>query len=277
MIVTLEVGPRILLFGKIGGRNFLKNYVKDLGKTGGDGYHSYGGHRLWIAPEEDPKTMHPDNSPVTAVEEEGWTVFQAPTEKWHIQKEIAVRAQNGGFAIRHRIYNRGVYEISLAPWAITVMEPGGTCLFPQSPFIPHPDQLLPVRPIALWGYTDMSDPRFTWGRDMVRLRHDIEGGNQKVGSLVTQGYAAYVLSGNLFLKRFPYESAADYPDFGCNFETFTRSDMLEIESLGGLKMVQPGGFAQHDEAWYIESPFELPSEDGECRKMLDELAAKRPL
>ena len=77
-LVTLEVGPRIIRYGLIGGPNELVEYAKDMGKTGGDEYRSYGGHRLWIAPEEDPKTLHADNALVEAKEEGGWHVFTAP-------------------------------------------------------------------------------------------------------------------------------------------------------------------------------------------------------
>lgn len=277
MVVTLEVGPRILRFGTVGGQNLLKNYPKDVGKTGGDTYHSFGGHRLWIAPEEDPKTMHADNSPVTVTEEDGWTVFMAPEEKWHVQKEIRIRAQNGGFKIRHRIHNRGVYAIELAPWSITVVEVGGVCIFPQSPYFGHPDRLLPVRPVALWGYTNMADPRYTWGHRVIRLRHDANGSSQKIGSLVTQGYATYALNGQLFIKRFGYDPAAQYPDLGCNFETFTREDMLEIESLGGVVTVAPGSYAEHDEAWYLEPSFEVPEDDQACFEAIEAAASRHIL
>ncbi len=39
-IVTLEVGPRIIRYGLIGGPNELVEYSKDMGKTGGDEYRS---------------------------------------------------------------------------------------------------------------------------------------------------------------------------------------------------------------------------------------------
>lgn len=277
LISTLDVGPRILRFGVVGGQNILRNYEKDLGKTGGEEYHSYGGHRLWIAPEESPKTMHPDNNPVEVSEEDGWTVLRAPEEKWHIQKEIAIRAQNGGFGIRHRIHNRGVYPVHLAPWSITVVEVGGECIFPQSPFIPHEGRLLPVRPVALWGYTDMSDSRFTWGKSLVRVRQDGSLGPTKIGSLVTQGYAAYALNGQLFMKRFMHNELDDYPDLGVNFETFTKQDMLELETLSGLRDVLPGGYAEHHEAWYLIPSFSPPEDDAECHAALEALVKHLPL
>lgn len=276
-IVTLEVGPRIIRYGLVGGQNELVEYPKDMGQTGGDEYRSYGGHRLWIAPEEDPKTLHPDNHPVDCREENGWHVFTAPMESWFVQKELRVRVDGNALVIEHRIYNLGVYPIELAPWSLTVMAAGGTCLFPQAAFISHSDKVLPARPLVLWHYTDMSDPRWTWGKSVVRLRHDSGMAAQKVGTFVDQGYAAYANHGNLFLKRFGAESEYIYPDSGCNFETFTRQDMLEVESLGPLENIPRGEYASHFETWYLIGDVTPPNDDAACGAWLNAIAKERPL
>jgi hypothetical protein len=276
-LLTLEVGPRIIRYGVIGGPNELVEYQKDMGKTGGDEYRSYGGHRLWIAPEENPKTMHSDNQPVDHREEDGSHILTAPTEKWFAQKELRVKVEGEAIRIEHRIYNRGVYPLELAPWALTVMAIGGTCLFPQSEFIAHSDKVLPARPLVLWHYTDMSDPRWTWGKTVTRLEQHTDRGPQKLGAFVEQGYAAYANHGNLFLKRFDAEPEFEYPDYGCNFEAFTRQDMLEVETLGPLESIPPGDFASHWETWYLIPGATPPQDDFECGKWLSHLASSRPL
>ena len=275
-IVTLEVGPRIIRYGIIGGPNELVQYEKDMGQTGGDEYRSYGGHRLWIAPEENPKTMHPDNDAVAFREEDGWHIFTAQPEKWFVQKEMRIRAEGDALCIEHRIYNVGAYALEVAPWALTVMAPGGVCLFPNQVFISHSEKVLPARQIALWHYTDMSDPRWTWGRRLTRLTQDESRGPQKLGLFLDQGYAAYANHGNLFLKRFGADSDFQYPDFGCNFETFTRQDMLEVESLGPLEVVPPGEFASHLETWYLCADETVPADDESCGNWLESLASSRP-
>lgn len=277
MIVTLEVGPRIIRFGRIGGPNEFVEYAKDMGKSGGDEYHSYGGHRLWIAPEEAPKTTTPDNESVMESVERDWHVFTAAVEPWHVQKEIRIKAQGDFFLVEHRIYNRGVYSIELAPWALTVMALGGECVWPQAPYVPQPQQLLPVRPIALWSYTNMSDPRWTWGRRTVRLRQTFEQEPQKVGCRVEQGIAGYANHGNFYFKRFPYMEGANYPDFGCNFETFTRHDMLEVESLGPLQAVAPGAYASHLESHHLLLDTTPPADDDACADFLLSLVQQYPL
>ena len=70
LIAVISVGPRILHFGLAGCENELYLDPQDLGKSGGEEYRFYGGHRLWHAPEAIPRTSVPDNRPVQ-VEEAG--------------------------------------------------------------------------------------------------------------------------------------------------------------------------------------------------------------
>src|SRR5579862_2073808 len=163
MIVTLEVGPRVIRFGQIGGPNEFVEYPGDMGKTGGNEYRSYGGHRLWIAPEEMPKTYYPDNASVEYEMEGEWHIFTSPVEAFLVQKQVRIKPEKNGFAIEHRVYNRNAYAIELAPWALTVMATGGECIFPQAKFGIHAENLLPVRPMVMWAYTNMMDKRWTCG------------------------------------------------------------------------------------------------------------------
>lgn len=279
LLVTMDIGPRVIWFGVQGGPNELKEYPDQMGKTGGTQYHSYGGHRVWIGPEDSVRTMQPDNDPVEHVTGGEWEAFRSKPDQFRMQKELAVAVdpKKGAVRLRHRIYNRGAYDVMLTPWTITVMEEGGECLFPHAPFGAQPTHLLPVRPLVLWAYTRLDDPRYTLGPGLVRLRQDKSGGAQKVGMPVEQGYAAYANHGNLFLKRFAHDETATYPDFGCNFETFTRENMLEIESLGPLQTVTAGGYAEHYETWYLIENVDAPADTAEAARWLEVLAKDRPL
>lgn len=277
ILVTLDVGPRIIRYAFPEGENELFESPKDAGKKGGTEYRSYGGHRLWVAPEHAEKTLQPENEPVEYAAEGDAHIFRSATDKYGLQKEIRVRIEGEAVKLEHRIYNRGPDPNEFAPWGLTVMAAGGECIFPQAPHQPHSENFLPVRPLVLWSYTDMTDPRWTWGRHVIRLRQDRDRGPQKVGMLVEQGYAAYANHGNLFLKRFGHEAGVTYPDMGCNFETFTRQDMLEVESLGRFEAVQPGTHTTHFETWYLLKDVIPPDGDEECGEWLAELAQERRL
>ncbi|GAH89324.1 unnamed protein product, partial [marine sediment metagenome] len=222
---------------------------------GGDEWLIYGGHRFWHAPEEAPRSYCPDNGPVEAVLSGSTLKITQPTEpETGIAKEIEIslHQDQGGATVVHRLTNNNLWEITAAPWALTVMAQGGTAIFPQEPYRPHPEYLLPARPLVLWHYTDMSDPRFAWGAKYIQLRQDPTATTKnKIGMRNAQGWAAYCLAGDVFMKRFPVVEGATYPDFGCNSEAYTDADMLEIESLGPLAPIAPGGSVEHTEKWFL--------------------------
>jgi hypothetical protein len=64
LIVTSDVGPRIIRYGFIGKENVLCEKADQMGKTGGDEWRIYGGHRLWHSPEDKVRTYFPDNEAV---------------------------------------------------------------------------------------------------------------------------------------------------------------------------------------------------------------------
>lgn len=272
-LVTLDVGPRIVRLTRDGGANLMHESPEQRGLTGGTEYCSYGGHRLWIAPESKEVTYFPENEPVEASEEGRWLSLRSAVDPHGLQRELRVRAGEGDcIDLEHRIHNLGTLGFELAPWALTVMAAGGECIFPQDPLVPHTENFLPVRPLVLWSYTDMSDPRWTWGRRLIRLRHDADRGPQKVGAFVRQGWAAYRLGADLFMKRFPAIDGGHYPDFGCNFETFTRHDMLEVESVGLLETVAPGDYASMRESWTVVGSSGLPDDEYDAEAFLQRLA-----
>jgi hypothetical protein len=53
------------------------------------------------------------------------------------------------------------------------------------------------------------------------------------------------------VKRAPVVGGARYPDFGCNFEVFSNSDFLELETLGPLVELQPRETVEHVENWWL--------------------------
>ena len=154
LVATLDVGPRIIRFGFVDGQNLFHTFADSLGKTGGEEWESYGGHRLWHAPEVMPRTYYPDNHPVQH-DWDGTTLTLTPPEEAtnHLQLSIAVTMdpEKPLVTLRHRIRNTHVWDTELAPWCLSVMATGGRAIFPQEHFIPHPDQLVPARPLVRLG------------------------------------------------------------------------------------------------------------------------------
>jgi len=258
--VTLDFGPRIIQFGFTGEQNLFKESPEVIGA--GDSWVNYGGHRLWHAPEISPRTYSPDNAPVEHAFADGALTVTQPVEPdTGILKQMEVRLISEKEAeVRHRLTNQNPWAIELAPWALSVMAPGGTAIVPQEEFKPHTEALLPARPLVLWHYTNMNDPRFTWGRDYILLRQDAAAQTpQKLGVLNKKGRAGYLLGTDLFIKQFNPQADQRFPDYGCNTELFTNADMLEVESLGPLQKLEPGATAEHIEVWSLHKLSAAPA------------------
>ncbi|MDF2441651.1 MAG: hypothetical protein JWN98_2635 [Abditibacteriota bacterium] len=266
LIATTDVGPRLIRFGFIGGANEFKEFKDALGKTGGDEWRSYGGHRLWHAPEEEPRTYVPDNAPVELEEHDGFIRLRSPREANGLQKELDVSLDSASAHVRivHRLINRSPWTIECAPWALSVMTTGGTCIFPLPPRGGHPEHLAPASSLTLWKFTDMSDARWTWGHKYIMLRQDQNDDSpQKVGASVVDGWAGYANEGRLFLKTFTHDASARYADMGVNFETFTNESMLEVETLGPLQSIAPGQSAEHVEEWFLFRDVPVPQSEAD--------------
>ncbi len=265
LVVTTDVGPRLIRFGFVGQENEFHEYENMLGLVGGEQWRIYGGHRLWLAPEDRTRTYCPDNEPIELERRAGSVRLMQPTEAISgVQKEIDIRLSPAGAHVQvtHRLRNNNPSTVELAPWALSVMAPGGTAIIPLPPRRTHPEALLPVNTITLWAYTDMSDPRWTWGPRYVMLRQEPQATTpQKAGLMVIDGWAAYARNGHLFVKIVDYAQGAKYPDFGCSVEAWTDADMLELETLGPLARLQPGAAVEHVEHWFLFRDVPVPGDD----------------
>lgn len=257
VIVTTAVGPRILYYAFAGGENIFGLYPEKKVKTALGEFNPYGGHRLWIAPERMPESYAPDNSSVEYDFDEtknSIRLTQPVESATKMRKEMIVTldTKGSGVSVRHKITNCGAETIERAPWAITIMR-GGEALIPNQPYAPHGDDaLLPVRNLALWSYSDLSDPRWRFCKNFIRLRVDAEKNEAiKIGVSNKEGWTEYKKDNLKFIKRFDFIEGANYPDMNSNNELFTQGDYLEIESLAPLAKLAPGESAEHTERWEL--------------------------
>jgi hypothetical protein len=275
LIVTLDVGPRVISYRLKDGKNVFKEYADQLGKSGEKEWQIRGGHRLWVGPEDLTRTYEPDNGPVRYAEVESGLVVRFRPEKapeYGILKELDLRLAEAGSGVTvvHRLVNVGKDAAELAPWALTVMAPGGVEVIPLPPKRPHPgsprnarspEDFAPDQTMVLWPFFDFKDPRWNLGHQFITLRQDPKRGPTKIGLAHQLGWVGYLNGGTLFVKRFEYQKGKPYPDRGCNFETFTNEDMLEIESLGPLVRLAPGKAVELVEHWELHSNVEPFSDE----------------
>jgi hypothetical protein len=263
LVVTTEVGPRVI-GGFIGDSpNIFCVFPVQAGRKGGNAWRIYGGHRLWHSPEAKPRSYAVENRKIKVkAEADGGVCFTPGPDGAGIHRSITIYPLgNERFKVEHRLRNDNVWDIELAAWALSVMAPGGAAVVPQ----PQGDvkALLPNRYFTLWPYTDMADKRLTWGRKFMILRQNKRAvGKCKFGMACDDGWLGYANKGVGFVKSFEHIIDAEYPDNGCSVELFTNRNMLEVESLSPLYLLAPGEEILHVEEWHgVKGVSEVKTEE----------------
>lgn len=280
--VVSDIGPRIMDFHPVGGSNVL--YVRDT-EAGGSGESQWvqrGGWRLWIAPEQTETTYVPDNVPCTATIENDATlhVTGQPQAAAGIQKTIEVTLPPGEARLHlvARVKNISAHPLTYAAWSLPVLRPGGRAFVPLD--VGSLTAFDATRRLFLWSYTSFADPRYRFGDRLIQIDHSAvkpaspgQAGRRddesKIGVDSAQGWAAYLLEGTLFLKRFAHDAAGHYPDGGATIEVYSSHEFLELEDLGPLTTITPGGEIVLQEDWWLFNGASVPPAEAEAIAVLN--------
>ena len=255
VMASLEYGPRIIYYGLKNEENILfedLNRDFSLDVEGYGTWYTYGGHRLWRAPEIVPENYYPDNKQVDAVVTDENVKLTAEPIPFGTQYSIELSFNdNETLNVKNTIVNVSDKPLKFAPWSITGLAPGGTEYIDLNT---EDTGYLPNRTMALWPYSEIHDIRFSLndGRAVLRMDPTITRAF-KAGFNVVSGQAMYVCGNQTYIKRFEkYDPEKNYPDFGCNFETYTNEKFIECEVVGDEREYAPGESAVINEVWEIK-------------------------
>jgi hypothetical protein len=273
-VVVSEIGPRIVDFRLSRGENVFYVRGAEAGGRGESHWVFRGGWRLWVAPERKETTYALDNSPCQVEVVNGSTLRVAgpPQEIAGIQKsiEVSLALNEPRLHLESRIRNIGDRPRTYAPWSLSVMRPGGRAFVPLD--VGPLEAFDSVRRLLLWSYTEVRDPRYTFGDRLVQINQSLvtpppagssgrRDDESKIGVDSSQGWAAYLLGDTLYMKRFAHESAAQYPDGGATVEIYSSHEFLEVENLGPLATMQPGEEIVSSEDWWLFSGVHIATEE----------------
>ncbi len=275
--VVTDVGPRIMDVRLSGGPNLLYVRESEAGGSGEPQWVQRGGWRLWVAPERRETTYVPDNVPC-GVEQIGDSMVRvtgATEAASGIRKQIEVALDDMQPRVRitSRIRNMSDHSLTYAAWSLPVLRPGGRAFVPLD--IGPLTALDAIRRLILWSYTEIDDPRYRFGNRLVEVDHTRIGpaappgagrgeDESKIGVDSTQRWAAYLLDGILFLKRFAYDPAGQYPDGGATIEVYSNREFLELENLGPLTTIGPGEEIVLREDWWLFTGVTVPEAEADA-------------
>lgn len=267
LIATTDLGPNVVRFGFIGDRN----------EFFGEPPRFYGGHAMRHAPEARERKF-PANDPLKVQEHKTFVRLTQPTEiPTGIQKEMDIPSAITGnhISVTNRLYSRGLWPVELAPWAYTLMTPGGKGIVPLPAFIPQMQApVLPTACISMWAYNDMSDSRLIMGKKYIVVKQDSAvPGAFKFGMMVKDGWTAYWNNGHLFVDTFEFKPGGKYPDFN-NSVQFWTGPGFELETLAPFSTLQPGESAEHTENWFLYKDVPEPKNDTDIDKYVLPLVQK---
>ena len=259
--VTLDIGPRIIFFGFLGGQNIMCDNRKLLGGRTDESFENLfgaskkwenlGGHRIWAAPEEWPLTYTPDDLPVTYEKTGRGAIFTSEaSNKAGFYKTLEIDMSDGAeMKVNMKIKNISEKTRDYAIWALSVSTTGGTLVVPANT---DDTVLLPNRCIAVWPYTDIKDSRFSFSNKYLVVNNTPEERPVKLGLDCKPGCAYYFVRGDVFKKKFDTcHDKKPYVDYGCSFETYNCDKFIEIETLSPLETVAPGKEIEHLETWSL--------------------------
>jgi hypothetical protein len=279
IVASLSAGPRLLRYGLVNGGNLLGYCPERSTATALGEWRPLGGHRLWAAPEEMPGSYAPDGGSIDWRGDEYELSLAQHTDASGLAKTMRIRLEASGpvVTIDHGLQNCGLWPVEIAPWALTIMAPGGFAVLPQPRYRSHDEALRPVRVMALWPFTDLTDARWYFGKDLITL-HPTQArpSPQKLGILNERGWVACVWPHDVFMKRVPCEARSRYPDGGVNNEVYAEGDYLEIETLGGLVSLEPGEWTWHTERWTRFNGLEAShlADEEALHALLDDMAKR---
>jgi hypothetical protein len=261
----LVLAPRIVRLSLKGFPNLFADIGNEKLTTAYGDFYLRGGHRLWHSPESMPRTYIPDVAGVTVNEIPGGVRIDQPEEPWtHIAKSIEIRLNPGRpqVILQHELRNDGAWAVELSPWALTMFRLGGVAILPQPVGNADPAGLLANRQLAIWPYARMGDPRLVLRDDFILIKAEstatAESSPIKLGYFNPQGWLAYWIDGVLFTKRFDPIPDAQFPDGGCNTESYCNHKFLELETLGPLVKLSPEATVTHTETWELYSSLDQP-------------------
>ena len=268
MVVVTEIGPRILSLRVGGGPNllFVDEEIRFGSGEPGDAWQIYGGHRIWVAPENE-NAYAPDNTPCEVEVSDGCLTVLAPImHRTRLQKRLTISALGDRFLVEQGVRNRGDALHLGAVWALTCVEPkGGVIVFPWGR-----GGTWDTKRITYWARwmdqrSDVTSGQWQPRPDLFRVVPTGEEG--KVGTNSPEGWVALCRPDATFIKTRQWVPAS-YPDEDCSLQVYTCSSFIELETLGPVTTFYPGVEVVHEETWIVTAQAVDPGDGAALRRFV---------
>jgi len=281
LVVVPEIGGRIMEYS-LDGRSVIWENPQEYGSTYPitKEWHNYGGCKTWVAPQDlwgwppDPMLdfgkanvevlQNPKGLPVLKI-----TGCPSLSTGVLFTKEI-VMDESGEVLLTQRMHNIGGKRVTYSVWDVTQVKAPCFVAFPVKPDSRFPDGISYIM-------AESRNSRQFDVRDGLCITNYL-GEVGKIGS-DTDGPWIIWFEGDLaYVKLFgPMKEDAEYPDGGCSAEVFTseaKLGYLEMEILGPLVELEPGGQTELVERWRIFKLTQPVTDEGRVVKAVNGMKDK---
>ena len=237
--------PRLLVLRPAGGPSPL--LVAD---------HRYAGLRTAVLdPVQTKNWDKPTNVPAEIVEQSDAAV----TIRGEIEPESRMQIENhfelrdGGLEVVHRVYNRGGAARELAAWSIASIPNDRGGVLEADVVVPLEPGDGRMRSLGFYGNTNAKSDAYELDGPTLRVHAGRERGGDgfKLAAWVPDGRWIYRDAGLTLASTGSADAAARYPEGGYNqtvYKGWNPDDpqwhYIELEHVGPLTRVEPGGFAE---------------------------------
>jgi len=267
LIVTTQVGPRIIFFGfeKDSDSNVL--FVDNERKLGLWDWKVYGGHRFWVSPET-RDSYASDNKKCEVIEENDAISFINFDEKTQLEKKLTISIEKENFIVKHTLTNKGEMLYYGGIWGLTCIPVEGVIFFP---WVTPGDWR--IKKIIYWEKwpgqsTNIESKQFVKGKNLFLVYPN--GETSKVGTTGYDGFIGVANKNYTFVKKYDYIQGAIYPDDNCSIEVYTSKNFCELETLSPLTTLFPNYSLEHKEKWILFDKFYDPKEEEKLISIIKE-------
>jgi hypothetical protein len=199
---------------------------------------------FWTSPRSDwPPPMWPPPVPIDGAAYSGGisgthVVLNGPTETSlgvSMRKDYAADATSGWIKIAYTI--NATKAIRAAPWEVSRVPRGGIVFFPLGSSVSRGPLTITQSSGIVW-FDDA--PRTATSPDGEKLAADGSG-----------GWTAYVLGGNLFLKKFADQPASAQPAGEGEIDIYPGNGFLEFEVQGPYTSIPASGSLPWSIEWRV--------------------------
>jgi len=170
-------------------------------------------------------------------------------------RDFVLDPDSSRLTVTQTIRNVSPRTVRQCHWSRTFAPPGGICIVPLDSGGPFPNQVAQWEPGNLINFAPRDQKMVLWG-DTLIITGPLK--NAKIGLATSVGKLGYLTPNNLlFIKEFPVYPNRVYGEIvAMNLCVCYQQKFCELEPIGPLEEIKPGGSASYTETWTLrQSPF----------------------